>query len=61
MKKLVMGLGFLVLVVVAALRRFGRPLEERAMEKCQEMIDRAMPGQEPHTESTVPAVILAGR
>lgn len=59
MKKLVIGLGLLVLVV-AAFRRFGRPLEERAMEKCQEMIDRAMPGQEPNTESRVPAV-LAGR
>ena len=60
MKKLVIGLGILLLVV-AALRRFGRPLEERAMEECQEMIDRAMSGREPHTEPKEPAVILAGR
>ncbi|HEX6579889.1 MAG TPA: hypothetical protein VF195_03355 [Actinomycetota bacterium] len=31
------------LLVVALLRRVGRPLGERAMEKCQEMFERGMP------------------
>jgi hypothetical protein len=61
MKKLVIGLGMFVLVV-AVLRRFGRPLGERAMEKCQEMLDRRMPKRaNPSWHRTEPAAVPAGR
>ena len=61
MKKLVIGLGIFVLVV-AVLRRFGRPLGERAMEKCQEMLDRGMPEhQDLGGQPTEPTGALAGR
>jgi hypothetical protein len=42
MKKLLIGAA-MFLLVVAVLRRVGRPLGERAMEKCQEMFERGMP------------------
>jgi hypothetical protein len=44
-KKLIVGAGVLVLAL-AALRRFGPALGKRAMAKCQEMFDR-MPEELP--------------
>lgn len=38
MKKVLIGAA--VLVALAALRRFGPALEERAMRKCEQMFDR---------------------
>jgi hypothetical protein len=61
MRRPVLLLGMLVLVV-AVLRRFGRPLGERVMEKCQEMLDRGMPERrDPDGRPTEPTVALAGR
>jgi hypothetical protein len=61
MKKVVLGIAMFVLVV-AVLRRFGQPLGERAMEKCQEMLDRRMPERtDPPRQRTEPAAVPAGR
>jgi hypothetical protein len=61
MKKVVFGIAMFVLVV-AVLRRFGQPLGERAMEKCQEMLDRRMPERaDPSRRRTEPAAVPAGR
>ncbi len=42
MKKLLVGAAVLV-AAVAALRRFGPALEQRAMRKCEQMFDRMPP------------------
>ena len=61
MKKLVLALGMLVLVV-AVLRRIGRPLGERAMQRCQQMLDRGMAErQDLGGQPTEPRDVLAGR
>lgn len=61
MKKVVFAMA-VFLLVVAVLRRFGQPLGERAMEKCQEMLDRRMPErQDLGGQPTEPAVGLAER
>ena len=61
MKKFVTAMALLVLVAVV-LRRFRQPLADRAMEKCQEMLDRRMPERaDPSRQRTEPAAVPAGR
>lgn len=61
MKKVVFATA-MVLLVVAVLRRFGQPLGERAMQKCQEMLYRRMPERaDPPPQRTEPASVPAGR
>ena len=47
MKKVLIGAA-VVVAALAALRRFGPALEERAMRKCEQMFDR-MPAEFPPT------------
>lgn len=61
MMKLVTGMAMFVLVV-AVLRRLRQPLGERAMEKCQETLDRRMPEHaDPSRQRTEAAAMSAGR